>query len=258
MLISDFMRKKLDIVKIVKGNACTIRAFGSDVILHTPEGLHAVVLGNIHVNHAQFQHLVPANECIVGPICEYSIHALIYSPALQPGAKYKLQIPHVIRDIEEVKHHIRVRHGNIHGDAHNLKLGPELLQSNNAEEWYEVDNHFITIYTSNFSGYIVTVEGINCCSGSANLLLFGSLTNAPDEEPLATLKVYMSSAHSTQIRDYRTVGLFAKVFLFVIFCSCVSQLHVGLKFIFVSGHIRQFMGFSRLNLISLLLAFIQN
>ena len=212
ILILDFMRKKLDIVTIVKGNACTIRAFGLDVILHTPEGLHAVVLGNIHVNHAPFQHLVPANECIVGPICEYSIHALIYSPALQPGAKYKLQIPHIIRDIEAVKHHIRVRHGNIHSDAHNLKLGPELLQSNNTEVSYEVDNHFITIYTSHFSGYIVTVEGINCCSGSANLLLFGCLSNAPSEDPLATLKVYMSSVHSTHIRDYRTEG--ATIFKF--------------------------------------------
>ena len=208
-------------MRIVKGNPAVIRAFGSDVILHTPKGLHAVVLGNIHVNHAPFQHLVPSNECIVGPICEYSVHVLIDSPVLQPDAKYKLQIPHIIRDIEAVKHHIRVRHGNIHSEAHNLKLGPALLQSNNAEVWYEVDNHFITIYTSHFSGYIVTVEGINCCSGSANLLLFGSLVSIPDEEPLATLKVYMSSAHSTQIRDYRTVSLFATVFLFETFCHLV-------------------------------------
>ena len=208
------MKKKLDIVRIVKGNVSVIHTFGSDVALHTPEGLHAVVLGNIHVNHAPFQHLVPANECIVGPICEYSIHALIDSPTLLPDAKYKLQIPHIIRDIEAVKHRIRVRHGNVHSDVNNLKLEPEPLQSHNAEVWYEVDKRFITIYTSHFSGYIVTVEGINCCGGSANLLLFGSLMSIPDEEPLVTLKVYMSSAHSAQIKDYRTVGLFAIVFLF--------------------------------------------
>ena len=208
------MRKKVDIVRIVKGSASVIRAFGSDVILHTPEGLHAVVLGNIHVNHAPFQHHVPANECIVGPICEYSIHALIDSPTLLPDAKYKLQIPHIIKDIEAVKHRIRVTHRNIHSDVNNLKLEPEPGQSKNVEVWYKADNRFITIYTSHFSGYIVTVEGINCCSGSANLLLFGSLVSIPDEERLATLKVYMSSAHSTQIRDYKTVGLYATVFLY--------------------------------------------
>ena len=136
------MRKKLDIVRIVKGNPAVIRASGSDVILHTPEGLHAVVLGNIHVNHAPFQHLVPANECIVGTICEYSIHALIDSPALAPDATYKLQIPHIIKDIEAVKHRIRVRLGNIHSDVDSLKLEPEPGQSKNVEVWYEVDKKF--------------------------------------------------------------------------------------------------------------------
>ena len=109
---------------------------------------------------------------------------------------------------------ILLRHsGPILSDVNNLKMVPEPGQPKDAQVWYEVDNHFITIYTSHFSGYIVTVEGINCCSGSANLLLFGCLVSIPDEEPLATLKLYMSSAHSTQIRDYRTVRLFVTVFL---------------------------------------------
>ena len=216
IFISDFLRKKLDIVRIVKEKASIIRAFGSDVTLHTPEGLHAVVLGNIHVNHAPFQHLVPSNECIVGPICEYSIHLLINSPAPQPGAKYKLRIPHIIKDIEAVKHLIKIRHGDILSDSRNLKLETGPGQSKNSEVWFEVDNHFITIYTSHFSGYIVTLEGINCCSGSANVLLFGSLTNdqTGTEQPLAILKVYMSSAHSAKIRDYRTVSKVLFCFVF--------------------------------------------
>ena len=200
------MRTKLDVVRIVKGNSAIIRAYGSDVVLRTPKDLHAVILGNIHVNHAPFQHLVPSNECIVGPICEYSVHPLINSPTRSSELMYQLQIPHIIKDIEKVRHCIRVRHGSIRSQVQNLKLVQEPIESGNAEAWYEVDKRFITIYTSHFSGYIVTLEGINCCSGSANLLLFGCLSNAPPEDPLATLKVYMSSGHSTQIRDYRTVS----------------------------------------------------
>ena len=68
----------------------------------------------------------------------------------------------------------------------------------------------------------------------------------PDEEPLATLKVYMSSAHSTQIRDYKTVGYFSQFFLFQIFFAQPNFFF--LKFLCS--------GASQLNLISLLLGFV--
>ena len=200
------MRKKLDIVRIVKGNSATIRAFGSDVVLRTPKNLYAVILGNIHVNHAPFQHLVPANECIVGPICEYSVHPLINSPTRSSELMYQLQIPHIIKDIETVKHCIRVRPGNLRSQVQGLKLACEPMESRNAKVWYEVGKHFITVHTSHFSGCIVTLDGINCCSGSANVLLFGCLSNTSTDDPLATMKVYMSSAHSIHIRDYGRVS----------------------------------------------------
>ena len=112
---------------------------------------------------------------------------------------YKLQIPHIIRDIEAVMYRVRVRHGNIRSQVQKLKQGRDPMESTNCEAWFEISKRFITVHTSHFSGYIVTVEGINCCSGSANVLLFGCLSNVPDEDPLATLKVYMSSGHSTQL-----------------------------------------------------------
>ena len=63
----------------------------------------------------------------------------------------------------------------------------------------------MTIYTRHFSGYIVTAEGINCCSKSANVLLFGSLTNNLEMGPLVTVKIYLASIHS-QIKDYEMVS----------------------------------------------------
>ena len=54
-------------------------------------------------------------------------------------------------------------------------------------------------------GYIVTTEGINCCSRSINVMLFGSLTNNPQRGPSVTVKIYLSSIHS-QIKDYESVS----------------------------------------------------
>ena len=68
----------------------------------------------------------------------------------------------------------------------------------------EINHKYITIHTSHFSGYIVTAEGINCCSKSANVLLFGSLGNNLYQGPSVTVKVYLSSIHS-EIRDYEAV-----------------------------------------------------
>ena len=190
----------MDIVRRTEGRAVSIRAVNSDAILHTPDGLYAVILGNIHVNHARFRHLVPSNECIVGPICEYSVHTMIYCPTLPRGRKYELMVPHILKNVNnKVKCNIRVRYGNIYSKVQNLKVVDE--GARNAEVNFEVDKNYVTISTSHFSGYIVTLEGIKCCTGSANVMLFGALTNIPDVEPLVTLKVYMSSTHSQNIKE---------------------------------------------------------
>ena len=194
----------MDIVRRTEGRVSSIRAVNSDVILHTPDGLYAVILGNVHVNNTKFQHLVPPNECIVGPICEYYAHAMIYCPTVPHGQKYKLMIPHILKNVDnKVKYNIRVRYGNIHSKVQNLQVTDDETQK--AKVSFEVDENYVTISTSHFSGFIVTLEGINCCSGSENVLLFGALTNTPDIEPLVTLKVYMSSTHS-QIKDYESVS----------------------------------------------------
>ena len=204
LCLLGFLKTTVDIVRRTEGRASSIRAGNSDVILHTPDGLYAVILGNIYVNHAPFQHLVPANECIVGPICEYSVHAMIYCPTVPHGQKYKLMIPHLLKNVHnKVKYNIRVRYWNIHSKVQNLQFIDD--ETRKAKVSFEVDENYVTISTSHFSGFIVTLEGINCCSGSANILLFGALTNIPDIEPLVTLKAYMSSTHS-QIKDYESVS----------------------------------------------------
>ena len=69
---------------------------------------------------------------------------------------------------------------------------------------YDIDEKYVTIHTSHFSGYIVTAEAINCCAQSVNMMTFGSLRNIQSAKPLLSVKIYFSSIHS-QIKDYEWV-----------------------------------------------------
>ena len=114
------------------------------------------------------------------------------------NAVYKLQMPHIVRDVPQVRKHIRVRHGDLHSNA---VLPIYQLE----KDKFEIDEKYVTIHARHFSGYIVTAESINCCSRSANMLLFGLMASNPGDGTLVTLKVYLSSILS-KIQDYQKVS----------------------------------------------------
>ena len=171
--------------------------------------MYAALLGNIHTDPSKFLHHIPRNDCFVASICEYHLQPFI-GRILPQNAKYKIQVPHIIRNLQQVSASVRIRHGDIHN-------GSVLPVHKLEKDKYEIDEKYVTIYTGHFSGYIVTAEGINCCSKSVNVLLFGSLVNNPEIGPSVTVKVYMSSIHS-QIKDYDAVrnSLDFLTFLFLI------------------------------------------
>ena len=201
----------------MKGKPDLIQANKSKVILHVPDGVHGAILANIHANAARFNHHIPENDCLVAPICEYHLQEPYREPFLRdkynfqfsksplsvelppPTEQYKIQIPHFVSDIERVRPHLKVRHGNIHSGVPALDDQGEKVQ-------HSIDDKYVTILTSYFSGYIITAEGINCCGQTAKLLFFGSLRNRPDTKlsVLATVKAFISS----KIRDFQNVSLF--------------------------------------------------
>ena len=184
-------------MRLIRGNPCTIQGNDSDTLLHLPDGVYAALLGNIHTNPTKFRQYIPEKDCLVAPICEYHLQPFI-GRILPRNTSYKIQVPHIIRNIDEAQKHIRVRHGDLHGNAvlpiYQLEKGK-----------FEIDEKYVTIHARHFSGYIVTAEGINCCSKSANVLLFGSLTNNLEMGPLVTVKIYLASIHS-QIKDFEMVS----------------------------------------------------
>ena len=65
------------------------------MILHVPEGVYGVILGNIHTNYRTFGHLVEDHDCIISPLCEFEIHN--YNDIPQ-GAWCTIQVPHIAKN----------------------------------------------------------------------------------------------------------------------------------------------------------------
>ena len=194
----------MDIVRLVSGQPCLIQGNNSDVILRVPHGVHGAILAKIHSNYDMFNHHIPQNNCLLGPICEYHLECALGKPH-RKGAKFLIQVPHIVRDIESTRKCIRVRHGKIRGEAP-LEVENQLMESQDGDVAYDINDRYVEIHTTHFSGFLVTAECLKCCATSANVLLFGSLSNIPHAEPLATLRVYFSSLHS-EIKDFHSVSV---------------------------------------------------
>ena len=150
-------------------------------------------------------HHIPQGVCLVSPVCEYHLQPSLYKSFPHLG-KFKIQIPHIVKDVNKVHPHIRIQYGNLQSGVTPLAEEKSLLHQSDGMVQHAIDDKYVTIYTSHFSGYIVTAEAINCCAQSAYVLLFGSLRNFPKASPLATVKVYLKSKHSF-FKDYESVSI---------------------------------------------------
>ena len=182
------IRRRCDVIQVIRGSPCMVQGPDMETLLHVPEGVYAALLGNIGISPYLVKHHIPGNDCLVTPICEYRLHPFL-GKITPNDTKFKLRVPHIVRKISRVKDSIRIRHGDIRGSA----LLP-LLEENN----FEIDEKYVTISVSHFSGFIVTAEGINCCSGSANMILYGSLANSSEMGPLVTVRAYLGSMNENQ------------------------------------------------------------
>ena len=217
---ADFLRRIVGIVKLVNGEPCVVQVKNSQVKLHVPKGVYGAILANIHTNHARFVHHVPDDHCLVAPICEYHLQQpyrelllgkKIKVNMLNPVSEdiiYRIEMPHIVKDVDNVRPSIRVRHGNLRSGVPALeKFSPNVRGGKSS---LYIDEELVIINTNHFSGYMVTAKCINCCGKSAFVHVFGSLRNIPEAKPLATVKVYLSSIHGG-IDDYQFVSIFPEI-----------------------------------------------
>ena len=195
-VLAGALEKRFQMVRLVIGKPCTMQGPNSEVLLHVPVVVYGAILANIHTDHAKFLDHIAPDDCVVSPICEYHLQPLIYQN-LPVRVTYTLQIPHIIRDVRKVRNKIRIRH--INEERATVVTAGDL-------ERYEIDDKYVTIYTTHLCNYIVTAEDINCCNSHANVLLFGALNQAVEtKKSRATFKVFFSSNH-TGIADYESVS----------------------------------------------------
>ena len=180
----DFLQETLDIVTLIKGRSCTIQGSDPGTLLHIPEGVYAALLGNIHIDYIKVNDINPSNDYRVAPICECYLQPFI-GRILPSNKQYKIQVSYIVENVDNTQRSIRIKHADIHSGL--------VLPVHKLEEKF--------VDTSNFSGYIVTDEGINCCSKKVNVLLFGSLMNNPEIGAWVAVKVYLSKILS-QPNDY--------------------------------------------------------
>ena len=193
---------------MVQGEACTIQALDSDVQLQTPQGAHGVVFGTVHTNHQQFLHLISDSDCLICPVCEYGFHPDEEKDS--PEGMFKLFIPHIVKDISKVKDHIKVREFSSKTGTEIRSDIPQGRNRKGDDAFWDINQKYLCIHSTQFRKFIVTVEGINCCAQSAKLLLYGSLIK--QQVPTVTIKPYLgcllpSTLTYTQVNATKTVIL---------------------------------------------------
>ena len=194
----------METVRVIFGQSCTVRGVDSEVLLEVPSGIYGVILAKVHTDHSKFLHHIPHEDCVVSPICEYLLRPFIgYNAELPEGSSYVIKIPHILNNVQEVRKHLKIRHGEIH-KRHPL-IEETFYPSGKSprKSSFDIDDKYVILKSTHFSGYIVTAKSVNCCSDSAKIIVFGSL-NKREETYSADLKVYSSKRHY-DIDDYLKV-----------------------------------------------------
>ena len=203
-------------VEVVHGSAVTIQALHSDVILHVPGGVYGIILGNIHTDHWRFRHLVGKDDCIISPICEFHFHG----STLQPKPKFRLLIPHILRNIEQTGRHIQVKlqlkQGEVLQKAKHFTSEAPITTS---DVLYKTYSGYIEILTDHFTKFIVTAEEIECCCHSAVVLVFSRM-DRESSPTIADTRIRFASLHYEK-QDYFKVNFLYFILLLTLIFLCL-------------------------------------
>ena len=176
----------------VFGQGGVLQCPDSAVELLIPEGLSRFVMGHIHTDVQPFIHAIPEGECVIAPVVEY--HASM-KRLNATSSMFRIKVPHCLTKSEDLET-VVVRHGNIHTNRKFKKL--PLPAS-----FFEVDEKFITIFTSSFSQFICTSCN-KTCYGQGKAFVFGNILQYPNKRPTASVRLYVCSP-LYQLEDYEKV-----------------------------------------------------
>ena len=162
------------------------------------EAVPEVVVGRVH-SISKFQHLIPDDECPISPIVEFKSKSLGDNDPVQCDKPFILTLPHCVPNIDQMVPQIRVRYGNIHSET--LNLPAQKADEVHHEVCYKISSKFITIQTTQLTGFLVTVQDSKCSSRSSTLQVYGSFENSRVKlqpilcSPLWSIQDYQQVCH---------------------------------------------------------------
>ena len=125
-----------------------------------------------------------------------------------PDKFYEISIPHCISERKHWKY-VKVRHGDDLPCKDNQQVVfqeiPSKANRGNAEMYYEMDEHFIKIYTKKFC-YFICSSCKDSCSSKFIIFLFGNLETT-DEKTSVEIKAFLC-CELYSIADYKSVSYF--------------------------------------------------
>ena len=204
LFVTGALKRRVQIVEIIHGSAVTTQALHSDVILHVPDGVYGIILGNIHTDHWRFREFVEEDDCIISPICQFDFKH-IKSSEFPDEIRFRIQVGHIAREASLVEH-IRVKEGHEYQFSDVKTFGGSLITDFDNEVYFKCNSKYVDIYTHHFSEYIIFAEDRNCCGQSIAMVGFSKM----DEDELgqvATAILYFCSLHYIIFEDYAEVNI---------------------------------------------------
>ena len=204
LFVTGVLKCRVQIVEIIHESAVTIQALHSDVILHVPDGVFGIILGNIETDHWKLRNLVDVEDCIIAPICEYVIWYRSTKKTSKLHAIFKIQIPHILENIPDIRDNIVVKR-----QSGSLPPTPVKMVSSEVEPQYlpeaffNCDERWINIFTNHFTKFVSVVKGLKCCTKSAQMMVFSKLLPTIDM-PIADINLLFASRHYENA-DYKKV-----------------------------------------------------
>ena len=169
----------------------------SDVRLTIPKGIHCAVIGHVHTHTQDILKLIPAGECLIAPVPEYSCIVKRKGNWID---MFQIRVRHCAANRWN---DIIVRCGDFHNGVPFTRMPKKTTFSPGQGNHYTLDREFIYIYTSHFCQFLCTICGEEC-QGEIQALLFGALFMA-DEDTLAHVSTLYLCGPLYSIKDFRKV-----------------------------------------------------
>ena len=187
-------------VAVINGESTTLPDLHSQVSVDVPKGIKATLWQKVHTEFSRFLHIVPDDECFVGPVVE--MHLKPFLKEKNGQHQYRIKIPHCLKT-EEGRLSVKVRSGDLRKKIPFDELKHK-HETSGQIPCFEVDEHNVIIYINHFTDHICSTCKEKCFSRIL-AFPFGSLRQLPNCRTQATLEVFLC-CYLYKIEDFLSVS----------------------------------------------------